>query len=591
MDVHAAVDLSRGETGRSRLPDSVAKSSSIRTPNATSRVTNRVTTAERRRAAASGSEFRPVAGELRLEDATATVLTGRGDDVDGPTARFDRLLAERHRSVAGRTALQPEAECAQQLRALVEIEGAPGGVRLGEDIHRREVGDVSGPGLPLTDADVVDERDVGVAVAADGDALRVDVEAVEQGLDARRVVGLPPRLDAFVPPALEPRAETEVEAVLTLGDDVGVEEDALDVERLPLRGRGNLVFVEQSKHRLGEIPLGQRGRPRDEITPEVDDGDARDEDGDARDGGRDADEDADERGDGEIDDRTGDTPILARVLRLAESTNPFADRSHESFRTPVRGRIVNCTLATASRRRGRPAVAPEQVPFLKEYEVDGLFRLVVYGRLRSMNTELRANGTDTGIGPTADVSARYLAEQICEGFISHDRRERSAAIESFTNVDAVQFAHLDGTRARQAATAYVNALWAKDAVEQSCMQDGTLDREALADADWSSVRAAFARRAATAGIDPQYAEYSTVAWKRHKVGGDYWTPMLRAQQYELKAVLQDPGYPDKPRYGDSGHGPEPARYLLGVELHDVRRWSEARDAMTPYFERILQARN
>ncbi|MFB6068328.1 MAG: hypothetical protein ABEJ90_00175 [Halobacterium sp.] len=205
-----------------------------------------------------------------------------------------------------------------------------------------------------------------------------------------------------------------------------------------------------------------------------------------------------------------------------------------------------------------------------------------------MNTKSRATRNDTGIASNVDVSARYLAEQICKGFISHDKRERSAAIDAFTNVDVVQFGHLDETQARQAATAYVNALWAKDEVERSCANDGTLDTDALADADWSSVRAAFARRAATAGIDPRYAEYSTVAWKRHKVGGDYWTPMQQAQQYELRAALQDPGYPDKPRYGESGYGPEPARYVLGVELHDVRRWTEAQRAMTPYFERILR---
>jgi len=186
--------------------------------------------------------------------------------------------------------------------------------------------------------------------------------------------------------------------------------------------------------------------------------------------------------------------------------------------------------------------------------------------------------------------ARQMAEKLSLGFRRHDEREREAAIEAFAFVDTRQFSHVSEETAREASVAYVDALWAKDEVEQSCMRDGKLDTDALDEADWSDVRSAFARRASLVGMDARYAEQSTIAWRRHKTGGDYWTPMKRAQTYELRAALQNPDYPSKPRYGQSGHGPEAARYELGVELHDMRQWEQARDVMIPYFERILRSR-
>jgi len=40
--------------------------------------------------------------------------------------------------------------------------------------------------------------------------------------------------------------------------------------------------------------------------------------------------------------------------------------------------------------------------------------------------------------------------------------------------------------------------------------------------------------------------------------------------------------------GQSGFGPEATRYALGVELHDVRRFDEIVEVMTPYFQRIAR---
>ncbi|AZH26798.1 hypothetical protein [Haloplanus aerogenes] len=187
--------------------------------------------------------------------------------------------------------------------------------------------------------------------------------------------------------------------------------------------------------------------------------------------------------------------------------------------------------------------------------------------------------------------AAYMAGQLGRGFVYHDQRRREAAVKAFAAVDALQFAHLDEDAATEAAEAYVDALWAKDEVEDACRVDGDgrIDADGVAEADWSAVEEGFERRAEVAGIDSAYASLTTEAWINHKAGGDYWTPMMKAQMFELRAAMQDPEYPDKPRSGQSGFGPEPARYALGIELHDTRKFDEGREAMTPYFERVLDA--
>lgn len=186
----------------------------------------------------------------------------------------------------------------------------------------------------------------------------------------------------------------------------------------------------------------------------------------------------------------------------------------------------------------------------------------------------------------------YMAEQVCRGFRHHDRGNRDAAVEAFFAVDYRQFAHLDAAEARAAAEAYVDALWAKDRLEDRHRHAGGLDRDALAAADWGPVESAFRERAVHATIDPRYAERSTTAWLHHKTGRDYWTPMARAQVLELRAALQDPDYPQKPSDGLAGPGPEAMRYALAVELHDMHtedHWSQAKAVMRPYYERVLEA--
>lgn len=185
--------------------------------------------------------------------------------------------------------------------------------------------------------------------------------------------------------------------------------------------------------------------------------------------------------------------------------------------------------------------------------------------------------------------ATHLATQLCLGFRRHDERDREGAVAAFATVDRFQFQHVAASTARAASEAFVDALWAKDAIEDACRDDGALDRELLADMEWTAVESALAERAALVGLDPRYAELTTAGWRRHELGGDYWTPHLAAQRLELRAAVRDPGYPRKERGGRSGPGAEATRYLLGVELHDLRRWDEARDALVPYFERIAQA--
>jgi hypothetical protein len=207
-----------------------------------------------------------------------------------------------------------------------------------------------------------------------------------------------------------------------------------------------------------------------------------------------------------------------------------------------------------------------------------------------MSSENKYRRDDRNKSVDQKPDATRLAMQMGMGFVYHDKRDREAAVDAFAAVDEFQFQHVAPETARKASEAYVDALWKKDEIEAANTVDGEFDREALDAADWSPVKNAFAERASLVGIDPAYAELSTVAWRRHKTGGDYWTPMKRAQMHELRAALGDDDYPHKPRDGQSGCGPEPTRYVLGVELHDMRRFEEGLEAMTPYFQRIVDGR-
>lgn len=189
-------------------------------------------------------------------------------------------------------------------------------------------------------------------------------------------------------------------------------------------------------------------------------------------------------------------------------------------------------------------------------------------------------------------TASYMAEQTCLGFIAHDDGRHGAAVDAFFEVDRRQFPHVGDETARRGATAFVDALWAKDAVEAECCDDaGTLATADLRAADWTGVERHFRERADALDIDPAYAQTSTEFWRNHKVGSDYWTPALEAQVYEIRAAIRDDDYPQKPSDGQSGYGAEATRYLLGVELHDMHtdfHWRQATDVMTPYYEFLLR---
>lgn len=210
----------------------------------------------------------------------------------------------------------------------------------------------------------------------------------------------------------------------------------------------------------------------------------------------------------------------------------------------------------------------------------------------------RSNGSVT-LQPASDESptttqdrARTAATQICEGFVAHDRRDGAACLEAFQAVDRLQFPHLSREAADAAGFAFAASLWAKDEVERPYVDgDTVVDLAGLAAADWRPVREWLEERAAVVGMDPEYARLTTEAWKRHKVGGDYWTPTMAAQQRELAAALDRPSHPDKPRFGTDGFGHLATRYLTAVELHDMRtpdHWSEAVDVMTTYFDTLFE---
>lgn len=195
---------------------------------------------------------------------------------------------------------------------------------------------------------------------------------------------------------------------------------------------------------------------------------------------------------------------------------------------------------------------------------------------------------DSGIYATA----RYMAEQLSAGFRAHDKGHREEAIEAFHAVDRHQFPDLNEEDTHLAATAFVDALWAKDEVEFQCLRDGALQIADLERADYSPVKQKLRQRASLVGADARYAATKAEAWREHKTGGDYWTPFGRSQVYELRAVLGDPEYPQKPRAGQSGLGPEAMRYVLAFELHDMhteRYWREGVSVMVPYYLKILES--
>lgn len=202
----------------------------------------------------------------------------------------------------------------------------------------------------------------------------------------------------------------------------------------------------------------------------------------------------------------------------------------------------------------------------------------------------KALSSDSTTPADQAVTGETLATALATMFQAHDRGDFGSAIELCEFIDTYQFPHLDEEAVAISARSFVGALRAKDRIEFAHLRGGDLDSRRLASADYSPVRTKLRTRASVIGADHRYADTKAEAWKRHKVGGDYWTPFMRSQLYELRAILRDPGYPNKPRAGRSGFGPEPVRYILAFELHDMKtpnHWSEGIQIMTPYFEKIL----
>lgn len=200
--------------------------------------------------------------------------------------------------------------------------------------------------------------------------------------------------------------------------------------------------------------------------------------------------------------------------------------------------------------------------------------------------------TDTSLDTVAHhgETARELARNLCEGFVAHDKRDRDRALTAFIAVDRGQFPWLGEVEARRTAGAFVDALWEKDAIESPYTVERDLkDLDRLAAADWDRVYAPLKRRAEIIGMSTEYAAHTTEAWRQHKTGGDYWTPTLIAQNHEISAAIGE-RLPEGTGFGHSEHGHLAARYLVGVELHDMhsdQHWEQAIDLMTVYFAEML----
>jgi hypothetical protein len=192
------------------------------------------------------------------------------------------------------------------------------------------------------------------------------------------------------------------------------------------------------------------------------------------------------------------------------------------------------------------------------------------------------------------ATAREMALGLAHVFRAHDEGERERALEACKRVDELQFQHVSDDDVELASEAFIDALWEKDDVELDCLTGGEIDEARLQDADYGAVRSRLRTRALLVGADQRYATRKVEAWRKHKTGGDYWTPYQRAQLHEFRAAIQDPEYPRKPRGGRSGPGPEPMRYVLASELHDMnstRHWEQGVEMLVPYFERILRERD
>jgi len=195
-------------------------------------------------------------------------------------------------------------------------------------------------------------------------------------------------------------------------------------------------------------------------------------------------------------------------------------------------------------------------------------------------------------GRDIERTAHQMAVNFGKLFLADDEGLQSKAIRYCESVDRLQFQHLNADEVQLASEAYVEALWEKDDLELACMGSGCIQKDGIRDADYSPVRKKLRTRASVIGADQRYAMQKAKAWQNHKSGGDYWTPYQEAQVYELRAALQNPEFPEKPKYGQSGPGPEPMRYALAAELHDMhtdKHHQQAVEVLTPYFQRILEA--
>jgi hypothetical protein len=192
--------------------------------------------------------------------------------------------------------------------------------------------------------------------------------------------------------------------------------------------------------------------------------------------------------------------------------------------------------------------------------------------------------TDINIEYSNEV--KEAAAAICEGMRAHDEQSYGTAAGNFATADRFLF-RVDRPTSMKSATAYVDALFEKDRLEES-------DKDLDLFTTWKPVHDAFVRRSSVLGIGADYAKNNTLAWRFHKTGGPYWEYFIKAQRAVFHEVTGD--YPPDDERSDAphGYGAGPSLYLTAVDLHDEHTkeaWREAHEAMKLYFHHAERLRN
>ncbi len=249
-------------------------------------------------------------------------------------------------------------------------------------------------------------------------------------------------------------------------------------------------------------------------------------------------------------------------------------------------------------------------------------------------------GSDQELVEDPDFGSSF-SKSLITTMLSHDREEVEKAYTVAGLNRAMTYLHIPVEKRVEAGFCYADALFAKDTVEErfrdsggdlktgKMFRDDGYDREKIylntgkkeADfrkkdlGDWERVYDCF-RRETGITVQSFFSEnsgeladaaalFETVAWRKHKVGGEiaeklsdnrsrgnpgYLEEFGAAIQLKMRAALQEENYPEKDSHGSTGPGPLPTKYLTLVEHHDQRNVEEAEKDVMLFAERLNQDR-